>query len=170
MSTSTSGWVSRKLSNGIRLWPPARTLARWPCSANRARASSSVFGAWYSNCGGFIGQSLLRHSVRTNLVRPIPWLLRLHAGGPVPPWWGTKLGSAVADRSDYGPATGIRQRFILGPQASFFPWSDCPDTQARWPAGGSWVPRRKPRCPLLAQGRSGAAMVGKTRVGRRRQI
>src|SRR2546426_8929063 len=67
MSTSASGWVSRKLSSGIRLWPPARTLARSPWSARIVSASSSARGAKYSNRGGFMARSwqtsVSRHGV-----------------------------------------------------------------------------------------------------------
>src|SRR3954451_20728905 len=39
---------------GSRLWPPARILASPPLSARRLIASSSVAGATYSNCAGYI--------------------------------------------------------------------------------------------------------------------
>src|SRR5579864_6928081 len=52
MSTMCCGRARRKLSSGTSDWPPASTFA----SSNEARneqASSTVVGAWYSNCAGF---------------------------------------------------------------------------------------------------------------------
>src|SRR5712691_5328817 len=52
-STSMLGVASRKASTGIRLCPPAITVASGS-DARRAIASRSVAGAWYSNGAGFI--------------------------------------------------------------------------------------------------------------------
>src|SRR3954471_9091098 len=40
---------------GMRLWPPARTLATSPCSDSSATASLLVSGAWYVKGAGFTG-------------------------------------------------------------------------------------------------------------------
>ena len=49
--------VSRMLSMGTRLCPPASTFASSPCSARIAVTSAIDSGAWYSNFAGFIGSS-----------------------------------------------------------------------------------------------------------------
>ena len=45
MSTTTAGRTSRRFIIGIRLCPPASTLASGPCCARSSMASSRVFGA-----------------------------------------------------------------------------------------------------------------------------
>ena len=54
-STSMAGALSRKLSSGTRLWPPASTFASSPCSASSASASASERGRWSRSAGGFTG-------------------------------------------------------------------------------------------------------------------
>src|ERR1700722_1336835 len=58
MSMSTAGRASRSASSGIRLWPPASTLASSSCSPSRSIASATVVGASYSTGGSFIGAAL----------------------------------------------------------------------------------------------------------------
>src|SRR5262245_24926661 len=53
MSTSTLGAVIRSFSSGIRLCPPARTLAS-PCCASAETASERDCGAAYSNRDGYM--------------------------------------------------------------------------------------------------------------------
>ncbi len=52
-STSTLGLARRSDISGIRLCPPAITLASSPCSASSSVASCSDPGAKYANGGGF---------------------------------------------------------------------------------------------------------------------
>src|ERR1051325_3042692 len=54
MSTRCSGDAKRSFINGMRLWPPARTLASGPWSDSRPNASSSDEGQWYWNAVGSI--------------------------------------------------------------------------------------------------------------------
>ena len=68
MSMSTAGRASRSAISGIRLCPPARTLASSWCSASRPTASARVAGASYSKSGSFIGtapQRLMTHAAST---------------------------------------------------------------------------------------------------------
>src|SRR5580693_9278514 len=58
MSMSTAGRASRSASSGIRLWPPASTLASSTYSASKSTASAVVVGASYSTGGSFIGAAL----------------------------------------------------------------------------------------------------------------
>src|SRR5262245_29733943 len=51
------GWASRSFIIGIRLWPPARSLASSLCLPRRASASFTLVGAWYSNAAGYIVRS-----------------------------------------------------------------------------------------------------------------
>src|SRR5580704_3709086 len=53
MSTSSDGLATRKFMAGIRLWPPASTIASASLAKNFI-ASSTVLGAWYAKSGGFI--------------------------------------------------------------------------------------------------------------------
>src|SRR5579864_4279592 len=52
MSTMCCGRAKRKLSRGTSDWPPASTFAS-SFDARSEQASSTVVGAWYSNCAGF---------------------------------------------------------------------------------------------------------------------
>ncbi len=54
ISTRWAGKARRSFIIGMRLWPPARTLASSPSSARVASASSRDAGAEYSNAAGYI--------------------------------------------------------------------------------------------------------------------
>src|SRR5947209_8063110 len=54
MSISTCGCASRSFIAGIRLWPPARSLASSLCLPSSERASSRLLAATYSNCVGIM--------------------------------------------------------------------------------------------------------------------
>src|SRR5262245_4703581 len=69
MSMSTAGRASRSASSGIKLWPPASTLASSWYSASRSTASATVVGASYSTGGSFIGAAL-RSGGSYSLARP----------------------------------------------------------------------------------------------------
>src|SRR5216684_9127194 len=66
-STSMLGVASRKASTGIRLCPPAITVASGS-DASRSIASRSVAGAWYSKGAGFI-PCLASQDQESQLVR-----------------------------------------------------------------------------------------------------
>src|SRR6202035_5561105 len=68
MSMSTAGRASRSASSGIKLWPPASTLASSRCSASKSIASATVVGASYSTGGSFIGAAL-RSGGNSSLAR-----------------------------------------------------------------------------------------------------
>src|SRR5579862_3218269 len=54
MSTTSCGEAKRSFMSGIRLWPPARTLASSPPSCSMPIAAASERGASYRNRDGYI--------------------------------------------------------------------------------------------------------------------
>src|SRR3990172_10377805 len=53
-STRKAGDASRSFRTGMRLWPPASSLASPGCDARKAAASAREAGARYSNLGGIM--------------------------------------------------------------------------------------------------------------------